>query len=453
MAQDVIAVFDIGKTNKKVLLFDHHLSLVYQEEEKFEEILDDDGFACDDIEKIEKWMQEAVGRVSGRFNIKAVNFTTYGATLVYLDDEGNRLTPVYNYLKPMPEGVLNGFYEKYGGVKEFSRQTASPALGMLNSGLQILWLKKKKPGVYEKVSTILHFPQYLSYCFTGQKTSEYTSIGCHTGLWDFDRMQYHRWVADEHIKLPEPVSNSTVYNAQINGKTIKTGIGIHDSSASLVPYLRGSKGSFILLSTGTWCISMNPFNDEPLTSEQLKKDTLCYISVNQKQVKSSRLFLGHMLEMNAKRISEHFKVDPDCFKRVEMNEAFLPGVPHAFDPARLFFKDSIPEDYIDHSAELGRFSSFDEAYHRLVHDLASLTMESVQLITPETDNSKSIYITGGFAQNKIFINQIALALPDKKVYTSEIDNATALGAAITIWEAAFGSPVPELNLGLEKMNI
>lgn len=450
MAQDVIAVIDIGKTNKKVLLFDSSLEIVFQEEQEFEEIRDDDGFACDDIEKIEQWMHETIDRISERYNIKAINFSTYGATLAYLDDKGKRLTQVYNYLKPMPEGVLEGFYERYGGVEEFSRQTASPALGMLNSGLQILWLKKKKHGVFEKINTILHFPQYLSYCLTRQKVSEYTSIGCHTALWDFDRMQYHRWISDEGIRLPEPVSNSMVFDVQINGKTCKVGTGIHDSSASLVPYLKGSREPFILLSTGTWCINMNPFNDEPLTEYQLKKDTLCYMNVTQKQVKSSRLFLGHMLDVNVKRISEHFGVDHDSYKKVKMNEAFLSGGRYTFNPERLFFKNSIPEDYIDRSSDLSRFLSFDEAYHQLVHDLVSLTIESMQLIIPGKDNTKSIYITGGFARNEIFVNQVALALPDKEVYTSEIDNATALGAAIILWEAAFSKPLIKLDLGLKN---
>ena len=42
--QNVIAVFDIGKTNKKIMLFDENVNVVFQEEQKFEEIVDDDGF-------------------------------------------------------------------------------------------------------------------------------------------------------------------------------------------------------------------------------------------------------------------------------------------------------------------------------------------------------------------------------------------------------------------------
>ncbi len=449
MAKDVIAVFDVGKTNKKILLFDDTLSLVHQEEKRTEEIIDDDGFPCDDIEQLEQWMKDALQKAGRAYNLRAVNFTTYGATLMYLDDNGRRLTPVYNYLKPMPEGVLDGFYESWGGADEFCRRTASPALGMLNSGLQALWLKKKKPEVFGQAKTILHLPQYLSYCFTGKKVSEYTSIGCHTAMWDFDNMTYHPWLRAEGIRLPEPVSNDTTYEGFTDGHRLTFGIGIHDSSASLVPYFRGSPEPFILVSTGTWCIFMNPFNDEPLTAEQLKKDSLCYMSINQKQVKSSRLFLGHIHDVNAKRLAEHFNMRENSYKKVTINVPLLKDMASEGRTGRLFFRQAIPSDFVDHSVDLARFASYEVAYHRLVFDLVSLGMDSLRLVIPAADTTRTVYISGGFARNEIFVRLLATRLPDKAVYTSEIDNATALGAAMVIWEKAFGKELPSVNLGLK----
>ena len=184
MKEKVIAVFDVGKTNKKILLFDFDLNIVSEIEEKFPEITDDDGFECDDIEKIEKWILSSVKEllVSEKYDLVAVNFATYGATLVYLDETGKRLTPVYNYLKPIDEKIPERIYRKHGGQDEFCRQTASPALGMLNSGMQALWLKHEKPEIFARVKHILHFPQYLSYLLTGKIYSEHTSIGCHTEI-------------------------------------------------------------------------------------------------------------------------------------------------------------------------------------------------------------------------------------------------------------------------------
>jgi sugar (pentulose or hexulose) kinase len=449
MPQEVIAIFDIGKTNKKFLLFDASLKLIFQEEQVFAEVTDDDGFACDDIDRLEQWMQNTTRQVAGQreYIMKALNFTTYGASLAYLDHQGNRLTPVYNYLKPMPEGTLEGFYEAYGGMEEFCRKTASPALGMLNSGLQILWLKRKKSEVFSKVKDILHFPQYVSYCFMGKIASEFTSIGCHTSLWDFDNHRYHPWLQQEGISLPQPVSNSMVYEMEIENQRVMTGIGIHDSSASLVPYFKGTTKQFILISTGTWCIFMNPFNDEPLTAEQLRRDSLCYMSIQQQQVKSSRLFLGHIHDVNVERLSRHFGTGREFYKTVKTTGEKLSKLLHG-NRARIFFKEGIPSDYLDAGVDLSHFLTFDEAYHKLMFDLVDLGLESLSLVIPSDDNTSEVYISGGFARNEIFFRLLASRLPDKKVYTSEIDNATALGAAMVMWESAFGSEIPSLDLGL-----
>ncbi|MBG7629628.1 MAG: carbohydrate kinase, partial [Bacteroidetes bacterium] len=181
----VIAIFDIGKTNKKILLFNEDFEVVFRNSTKFDEILDDDGYPCDDIEAIENWIQNQIKTIQqqGIYNIKAINFSTHGATLVYLNKEGKRITPLYNYLKPLNDIDFNGFYNQNGGVTEFSRKTASPAYGMLNAGLQIYWLKNKKPHFWKDVASILHYPQYLSYLFTHKITADFTSIGAHTATW------------------------------------------------------------------------------------------------------------------------------------------------------------------------------------------------------------------------------------------------------------------------------
>ena len=447
---DVIAIFDIGKTNKKILLFDSSLKLVSQFEEKFPEIQDDDGVSCDDIEKIEAWMVQAIASIQAAkiYNLKAINFTAYGASLAYLDANGKRLTPIYNYLKPMPPDVLNGFYEQYGGIEEFSRKTASPALGMLNSGLQILRLKKHKTELYNKVASVLHFPQYLSYIFSQKICSEYTSIGCHTAMWDFDNHCYHVWLNDEKIKLPLPIANDESVDTIINNQKIQVGIGIHDSSSSLVPYLKGSTEPFILISTGTWCIFMNPFNEEHLTSEQLKKDGLCYMSTRQKQVKSSRFFMGYIHDVNSKRIADHFKVKEDYYKSIKANE----GLMKQCLKRQVFFKDGISADSVDISADLSIFATPEEAYHQLVIDLTNLAKASLKLVLPKNDMSKYIFISGGFARNEIFVRLLASLLPDKKIYTSDIDNSTALGAAMILWGKAFTGAEPRLDLGLKKID-
>lgn len=454
MSKEVVLIFDLGKTNKKILLFDRDLRIVYEEETVFEEITDDDGFAADDIERLEQWVLAACERyVNHRsYQLRGINFTTYGASLMYLDQKGQRLTPVYNYLKPMPNGIVDALYESFGGKVEFCRKTASPALGMLNSGLQALWLKEHKAHIFNQVNTILHFPQYLSYLLTGISSSEHTSIGCHTALWDFDGMAYHPWTRQLGNTLPDPEPVDTTYPSRKLSGEVPVGIGIHDSSSSLVPYFMYSDETFILVSTGTWCISMNPFNASPLTADQLDKDCLAYMSIQQKPVKSSRLFLGRIHDVNVMHLNQLFETPDSYYKTVAMDEHILSSLKRKNRGKRVFFHKGIPEDLVDQSVDKDSFSSFGEAYHQLIIDLVDLTAESIGLILDREDSTKNMYISGGFSKNPIFLDAMASRFPDKQVYTSEVANATSLGAAMVLWKGIDPAFVPAIDLGLRYID-
>ncbi len=432
MQTPVTAIFDIGKTNKKLLLFNEQYELVFEHEEKFKETMDDDGFPCDDLDRIETWMKSTIDELSRStdFDLKAVNFTTYGASVVYLDPDGKRVGPLYNYLKTIPDAIPPEIYEKYGGEAEFCRRTASPAMGMINAGLQVYWFKKTKPELFAQVNHVLNFPQYLSYFFTGKIVSDYTYVGCHTTMWDFDKMEYHQWLKQEGIRLPQPISSSASYPVSINGKTIEFGIGVHDSSASLVPYLKESTEPFILCSTGTWVVIMNPFNTEPLTIDQLQNGCLCYLSTEMKQVKSSLLFLGYVHDVNVERINQHFNVGKDAYKKVQLKSDFLNGQAGDFSDRRVFFAGGFPSNHVDETVDISQFASFDEAYYRLMTDLTRITWEALQRVIPKDDQTRTLYISGGFNRNEIFTQLLARWLPGKEIVASEVKNATALGAAM-----------------------
>lgn len=455
MKEKVIAVFDIGKTNKKLLLFDTQLNVLKETEEKFVATTDDDGFECDDIELIEKWVKNSLGEViqSEKYDLLAVNFATYGATLAYIDSHGRRLTPIYNYLKPVDASIPEELYRKYGGKEEFCRRTASPALGMLNSGIQILWLKKTKPEIFSKVRYILHFPQYFSFMLSGQVVSEHTSLGCHTALWDFDNMKYHPWVYDENLRLPEPVSVFKLKEANISGKRVMVGTGLHDSSASLAPYFSPDTGSFILVSTGTWCISMNPFNHEPLTTEELNQDCLCYMSINMEPVKSSRLFLGHMHDEAVGKISQYFKINENSFRLVKPDVKLLNRMMGKFMDEKIFTIPGSKPGALQDEPELFLFDNFIEAYHQLMIELSDLTVEAINRAAGEDDKTENIFITGGFSKNPLFLKLVASSFPDKRVYTSEISNATSLGTAMVTLRALMPDKELKPDLGLTEITL
>lgn len=451
--EKVVAIFDIGKTNKKVLLINKSLKVVYQTEEKFSTTVDEDGVECDDIERIESWMVTFLETLvrNKHYELAGVNFSTYGATLVWLDEEGQRLAPVYNYLKPIASRFQQALFDQNGGEVEFCRCTASPALGtMLNSGVQISWIQSERPEIYSKARHILHFPQYLSSLFTRQYVSELTSIGCHTFMWDFDKQQYHSWIKEAGLTLPEPVKNDTVFNIAVGDSAVKCGVGIHDSSASLVPYLMAESEPFLLISTGTWCINMNPFNHEPLTADELRQDSLCYISIHQNSVKSSRFFLGHIHDVNVERLTKWFEASSEAYKEIVVDRELIGQMVDGTCHLPAFFSAGVPENFVDEAIDLSQFPNFTAAYHQLMYDLSRLTAQSIRLVLCEQNPVSKMFISGGFARNEIFVRLMGDFFTSYEVLTSRVDNSSALGAALVIMDDVFKHARPEIDLDLKR---
>jgi sugar (pentulose or hexulose) kinase len=421
----VIAVFDIGKTNKKLFLFDEDYRIVHETSAHLDEISDDDGDPCEDIHLLTAWIRKTFDEVNSmsEFDIRAINFSTYGASFVHLGNDGLPAAPLYNYLKPFPDDLKAQFYDTYGGRKTFSKVTASPVLGHLNSGMQIYFLKHKKPAVFKSIRVSLHLPQYVSSLFTSAYCSDLTSIGCHTNLWDFTAGDYHEWVAAEGVQsrlAPIRHSDSTI-ETKPGSTLLYSGTGLHDSSAALIPYLTHASGAFVLLSTGTWCITLNPFNATPLTDDELGLDCLCYLTYDGKPVKASRLFSGHTHEVKCRDLSTHFNVSEDAYKTAASGERW--------QELRSGLK---PEDrrVIFESGHYSRFKSFEAAYTALIEYLIDLQIASTNLVIQS--NIRTIYVDGGFSQNKIFMTLLAEAYPDRKVYAASVMQASALGAALVI---------------------
>ncbi|NBC66230.1 MAG: carbohydrate kinase [Bacteroidetes bacterium] len=338
-------------------------------------------------------------------------------------------------MKDYPDELLKQFYESVGGRENLSIETASPPMGMLNSGLQIYWLKHQKPELFDEIETSLHLPNYLSYLFTRQKTSELTSIGCHTGLWDFDKMHYHPWVREEDLQpiLPNPQSVTEI----VKGNNINIGPGIHDSSAALAPYLIGLNEPFMLISTGTWSITLNPFNKEPLTYEELEKDCLCYLDIYGNQVKASRLFLGAEYSHQKEKIINHFSVVEN---RSWMNpdlELLKDLIDNQKQENKLIVEKAYSSGPYSQKQsgywQVNNFSSAKEAYHQLILDLVSMQVRSIELAQGSMNTGKVI-VTGGFSQNDLYLSTIASFFPDKQIYISKLSDASALGAAMVLNE-------------------
>lgn len=450
MKKKVIAVFDIGKTNKKFFLFDYNYKEVYREYTRLPLIMDEDDYPAEDLSSLTAWVRKLLDKMllEEVFNIVAINFSTYGASLVHLNEHGEILTPLYNYTKPMDPNIVNSFFKKYGPENEFAIASGSDNSGMLNAGLQLYWLKYTQPEVFNKIRYSLHLPQYISYIFTGIPLSEYTSIGCHTSLWDYKKRDYHKWVYEEgiHKILPPILPTGTSINMNYKGYDIKIGIGIHDSSAALLPYLRSTESKFLLVSTGTWSISLNPFANSNLSDEDMQNGCINYMRINGDPVKAARLFLGNEYNLQVKLLSKHYNLPDDYHKKVKFSHlTFLKII----DDFKFCFKlvsinhQNMPEQ------TLINFDNFESAYHQLMVELVLLQVKNVQ-IAASGDDIKNIYVDGGFSDNEVYINLLSYYFKDTELHTTDSSLGSALGAALVLSDSKLDDDFLRKQYSLKK---
>lgn len=431
MGLPVIAIFDIGKTNKKFLLFDREFSTVYQENTTLDLIADEDGHPTENLSALTAWIFEVFDRAfeNPDWDITRLNFSTYGASLVHLNINGEPVTPLYNYTKPYPPELEAQFYRTYGPEDNFGLSTGTSRSGMLNSGLQLYWLKYDKPKVFKNINTSLHLPQYLSYLFTGKMVSEYTSIGCHTGLWDFRKKGYHEWVSKENLShlLPDVISTNTVYPVSYKGKKLEVGIGIHDSSAALLPYLQTIEEPFALLSTGTWSVAMNPFAEGALKNEDLHYNCINYMQPNGDAVKAGRLFLGNEFSLQVSHLAQHFGVSESKIRNIPFNLNCFEGIKKN---RNLHFKW---ETLSASCPKITRwdFDSVEVAYHQLIYELCQLQVLHLNHVIGQTP-IRNVYIDGGFTANMVFVEILRQLLQPLEVMLTDSAQGTALGAAVAL---------------------
>lgn len=446
----VTAVFDIGKTNKKFFLFDAKFQEVYREYTEFDEIKDEDGFPTENLPALQKWLKTLFDRIlsAETYDIKTINFSTYGASFVHLDSNGDVIGHLYNYLKPIPEETIEEFHSTYPSVPS---ETGSPKSRMLNSGMQLYWLKKHKPEQYKKIKYSLHFPQYISYLFTGIPLSEYTSIGCHTALWNYEKSDYHDWVYQEKINeiLPPIVASQTSINMIYQQKRIKIGVGIHDSSSALLPYIFSEKKPFLLLSTGTWSIALNPFNEEKLTDQDIANNCLNYMRIDGTRVKATRFFMGNEYKIQVKILGDHYQKEYGFHRTIQFDTALYlklikePSIYFKFEGIRLQRKEI-------QKTNLAPFKTFDEAYHQLMIELIALQVQMIKMAIGAT-TIKKIYIDGGFTDNDIFVKLIGLHFKEYSVRTTASPLGSALGAAMVVSNKKLDRKFLKKNYKMNKL--
>ena len=258
-----IAVLDIGKTNAKLVLVHSATLAEIAMVTRPNTVLLGPPYPHYDLDGLWAFFASGLRDFHARFGIDAISITTHGAAAVLLDANGNLAAPMLDYEHSGPDDLAAA----YNALRPDFAVTGSARLPMgLNLGAQLFWLLQNDPSLRGRTAYVLTYPQYWGWRLTGQMACDVCSLGCHTDLWNPWAGAFSPLVQDLGLagKFAAPRAPSEILGtlrgdiARALGlpQGIPVAVGIHDSNASLYPYLLAQEPPFSVVSSGTWTVSM-----------------------------------------------------------------------------------------------------------------------------------------------------------------------------------------------------
>ncbi|MDR0447607.1 MAG: carbohydrate kinase [Treponema sp.] len=451
-----VAVIDIGMTNKKIAVYDEALRQLDARYQNFAPKIVN-GLETHDLEGMEAWFCSCLKDFAARYPVKALAVTTHGATFVCTGKDGKASIPCVYYTHEPGEDFHRRFYEQFGEPKKLQERTGTPVFkAMINAAKYLFFAKEQFPGGFKDNQHILPYPQYWGLRFTGNTGAECTHMGNHNYLWDYIDQSLSSVAKDLSVAslIPAKVNNSWDILGTVNDDfagrsglskdTIVT-MGIHDSNSSLLPHFaKKGEGGFILNSTGTWCVIMNPVEHYGFTPDELGKVVFFNISAFGKPVKTA-IFLGGMeFDTWSKLIMKgHNRTDipgwNETLYRSILEEKKIFLLPE-LTPGSGQFPNSrarVAENGMDYYFDTMKgpdsfppcFTDYDTAFAALRISLVMQTQTALE--RTGLRQGQEIYTEGGFRKDESYNRLLSSAFPGSRVFLTDIAEATALGAAMT----------------------
>jgi len=460
-----VAVIDIGMTNKKIAVYDGDLRPLDAKYRNFTPKMVNE-LETHDFQAMEEWFIEELKSFAARYPIKAIAVSAHGATFVCVGKDGKPAVPCVYYTHEPGEDLHRRFYEQFGDAQELQARTGTPAFkAMINPAKGIFFTQEQFGAEFKNVTSVLPYPQYWGFRFTGKKGVENTYMGNHTYLWDqldcgfstvAQKLEIASMIPDKLYKSWDILGNISAEFASQTGLPLDTKVtmGIHDSNAAMLPHFarKGERG-FILNSTGTWCVIMNPVTQYGFAPDELGKVVFFNISAFGTPIKTAIFLGGQEFETWSEFFNKLHKRtdipgwDEKLYRRI-LKEKRLFLLPE-LTPGSGQFPDSkarIVEDEKNYFINTGDLRGCSARHEELFAVLRiSLVMQTLTALERAgIEKGFEVYTEGGFRKDETYNRLLASALADNRVYVTNITEATAMGAAMTAKMALTGKSLKDL---------
>ncbi|MDG1857796.1 MAG: FGGY family carbohydrate kinase [Emcibacteraceae bacterium] len=426
MKQKCTLVFDVGKTNVKLVVLDDQGNKLDSAKKKNQSI-DCKPYLSIDVDAIWQWFIISVRKFSQKYQIEAISISTHGATAALVDLESEELLlPIMDYeFDDYPDEI-----SEYNSIRPSYSESYSPNLPAgLNLGKQLYWQLKLLDENKKKRATLLFYPNYWAWRLSGIATTEITSIGCHTDLWNHQTNDFSSLV--EKMDLSEMLPKTVPAYEGIG--SIKPGIaqivdlsascqiypGVHDSNAGYVPYLINDiKMAPTVISSGTWTIVMS--SQAPLDTLNEEKDMLANINILGNSLSTARYMGGREFEIICSLTGA--SIQDEC-RQEDVEEIFSSSVMAI--PS--FIKGCGPYPNLE-----GKIIGLPDNGKALATVYSALMMD--QLLS-SLQSRNEIVIEGSFAGNPLLCSLLAALRPSQTIYINSDLNGIIDGCRLlTRWQ-------------------
>jgi sugar (pentulose or hexulose) kinase len=413
-----VAVIDVGKTNAKLAVVDAASLQEVHVVTRPNTVLRGGPWPHFDLAGHWDFFVHHLGLAQACWGVDAISVTTHGASAVVLDAQGNLAAPMLDYEHDGPDRMAAA----YDALRPDFAQTGAPRLAMgLNLGAQLHYMLATDPELQARIAHVLTYPQYWGWLLTGERACDVTSLGCHTDLWNPWRGAFTELVERLHLsgKFAPPLHPTAQLGfvradiARQTGLSPQTpvSVGIHDSNASLYPYLQGQSGPFSVVSTGTWVVCMAMGGAARVLDPS--RDVLVNVNAHGQAVPSARFMGGREFDLIAQGES-CTPTDADRGTVIAQGVAILPAVVPSSGPFR-----GQSMRWTTPPATTG------QRFVALAWYLALMTRTCLDLVGARGP----VIVEGPFARNADYLDMLA-AISADGVQTAQTATGTSVGAAL-----------------------
>jgi len=279
---DCLLGIDVGSTSMKALVYDLDGNVISQGSHPTESIANDPDhpnwqvYLPDHIwDGIASAIRDAVSRIGPQNRIMAAAVTGLGADAVPLDVHGEPVYPFINWICTRTIPQFERWLENVGLERTFQISGWQPFIW--STALRFIWFKEKEPELARRVHKWLIVEDFVNYKLTGKYSTDYTDASP-TLLFDqrslkwSDEMLNIVELKKDQLPTPQPsgsfIGEVTPEAAQKTGLLPGTPIfqGGHDYLVGALAAGAISSRMFLDV-TGTWEMVITPTADPHWTSE------------------------------------------------------------------------------------------------------------------------------------------------------------------------------------------